>query len=84
MESLRRREFIRACLSSALPPESTAAAASYNPAAKFGVKVSEVEYRRTIAGRQLMARIYEPVGTGPFSNRSRSSRRRVERKRPPG
>jgi acetyl esterase/lipase len=42
------------------------AAASYNPAAKIGVKVSEVEYRRTKAGRQLMARIYEPAGTGPF------------------
>jgi acetyl esterase/lipase len=40
--------------------------ASYNPAAKFAVKVSEVEYRRTKAGRQLMARIYEPAGTGPF------------------
>jgi acetyl esterase/lipase len=43
-----------------------AAAASYNPAAKFDVKVSEVEYRRTKAGRPLMARIYEPAGTAPF------------------
>jgi acetyl esterase len=43
-----------------------AAAASYSPAAKFGVKVSEVEYRLTTAGRQLMARIYEPAGTEPF------------------
>jgi acetyl esterase/lipase len=42
------------------------AAASYNPTAKFGVTVSEVEYRRTKAGRQLMARIYEPAGAGPF------------------
>jgi acetyl esterase/lipase len=42
------------------------AAASYNPAAKFDIRVSEVEYRRTNAGRQLMARIYEPAGTGPF------------------
>jgi len=42
------------------------AAASYNPAAKFDVKVSEVEYRRNQAGRHLMARIYEPVGTGPW------------------
>jgi len=41
------------------------AAASYNPAAKFDVKVSEVEYRRNQAGRHLMARIYEPAGTGP-------------------
>src|SRR5579863_1731427 len=43
-----------------------AAAASYNPAAKFSVKVSEVEYRRTKVGRQLLARIYEPARTGPF------------------
>jgi acetyl esterase/lipase len=41
-------------------------AASYDPAAKFGLKVSEVEYRRNKAGRQLIARIYEPVGKGPF------------------
>ena len=42
------------------------AAASYDPAAKFGLKVSEVEYRRSKAGRQLMARIYQPAGKGPF------------------
>lgn len=42
------------------------AAASYDPAAKFGLKISEVEYRRNKAGRQLMARIYEPAGKGPF------------------
>jgi acetyl esterase/lipase len=42
------------------------AAASYDPAAKFDVKISEVEYRRNQAGRHLMARIYEPAGKGPF------------------
>ena len=42
------------------------AAASYDPAAKFGLKISEVEYRRNKAGRQLIARIYEPAGKGPF------------------
>jgi acetyl esterase/lipase len=30
------------------------------------LKVSEVEFRRTAAGRQLMARIYQPQGPGPF------------------
>jgi len=30
------------------------------------LKVSEVEFRRTAAGRQLMARIYQPQGTGPL------------------
>ena len=34
--------------------------------AKFGLKTSEVEYRRNKAGRQLIPRIYEPVGKGPF------------------
>src|SRR3989449_6484628 len=38
----------------------------YDPAAMFELKVSEVEFRRTPAGRQLMARIYQPQGTGPF------------------
>ena len=38
----------------------------YNPAAKFDLKVSEVEYRRTKAGRALLARIYQPEGAGPF------------------
>ena len=38
----------------------------YNPGAKFDLKVTEVEYRRTKAGRQLMARIYQPAGPGPF------------------
>ena len=38
---------------------------SYNPAAKFEIKISEVEYLKT-ARRTLMARIYQPQGTGPF------------------
>ena len=40
--------------------------ASYDPAATFEIKVSEVEFRRTAGGRQLMARIYQPQGPGPF------------------
>jgi acetyl esterase/lipase len=43
-----------------------AAHAAYNPAAKFDLKVSEVEFRRNAAGRMLMARIYQPQGAGPF------------------
>jgi acetyl esterase/lipase len=39
---------------------------AYDPSAKLDVKVSEVELRRTTAGRVLMARIYQPAGTGPF------------------
>src|SRR6195256_3602017 len=39
---------------------------AYNPSATFEIKVSEVELRRTPAGRMLMARIYQPAGAGPF------------------
>src|SRR5215475_5401476 len=39
---------------------------SYDPAAKFEIKVSEVEFLRTPAGRHLTARIYQPQGPGPF------------------
>ena len=40
--------------------------AIYDPAAAFELKVSEVDFRRTAAGRQLMARVYQPQGPGPF------------------
>jgi acetyl esterase/lipase len=39
---------------------------SYDSAARFDLKVSELEFRRTTGGRQLMARIYQPQGSGPF------------------
>jgi acetyl esterase len=42
------------------------AAPLYNPHATFELKVSEVELRRNAAGRMLMARIYQPIGDGPF------------------
>ena len=45
---------------------SRPAHAAYDPAAKFDLKVSEVEFRRNAAGRRLMARIYQPQGAGPF------------------
>src|SRR5437899_6904814 len=38
----------------------------YDPAAKFDLKVSEVEFRRAVSGRMLMARVYQPQGVGPF------------------
>jgi acetyl esterase/lipase len=40
--------------------------AVYDPSARFDLSVSEVELRRNTAGRTLMARIYQPVGAGPF------------------
>src|SRR5215470_13199685 len=39
---------------------------AYDPKARFELEVSEVELRRNSAGRMLMARIYQPVGRGPF------------------
>jgi len=41
-------------------------APAYDPAARFDLAVSEVEFRRNDAGRMLMARIYQPKGQGPF------------------
>src|SRR5256885_15744030 len=42
----------------------------YDPKARFELKVSEVPSRKNAQGRQLMARIYQPVssntGAGPF------------------
>jgi acetyl esterase len=66
MESLRRRDFIKGLSFLGVAAGVNPAAASYDPAAKFGLKISEVEYRRNKAGRQLIARIYEPAGKGPF------------------
>jgi len=43
-----------------------AAAARYDPDAKFEISVQEVELRRNAAGRTLMARVYQPAGSGPF------------------
>ena len=43
-----------------------AAAAAYNPTAKLDITVKDVEFRKTKAGRQLMARVYQPAGPGPF------------------
>jgi len=38
---------------------------SYNPSSKFEIKSWDVEYRRDPV-RTLMARIYQPQGTGPY------------------
>src|SRR5439155_22204812 len=46
--------------------ERSGAKMSYDPAGKFELKVSDVEFLRTPKGRQLMARVYQPQGPGPF------------------
>jgi len=65
MNALGRRDFIKS-VSFAGAIAGFKLATPYDPAAKFDLKVSEVEYRRTTAGRPLMARIYQPAGGGPF------------------
>src|SRR3954468_8563032 len=37
-----------------------------DPANRFELEVHEVPFRRTARGRQLMARVYQPLGKGPF------------------
>lgn len=77
MDTFPRREVLKAMAATgaiglpaarALAPSAAhaMAAPAYNPAAKFDLAVSEVEFRRNIAGRMLMARIYQPQGPGPF------------------
>src|SRR6516165_12214968 len=65
MNSLKRREFLMGMsfLGVAARLKITP---RYDPGAKFDLKVTEVEYRRTKTGRSLMARIYQPAGSGPF------------------
>ena len=71
--SLGRRSFLRKMTAlgtagipvvAGLAPRT--AHAAYDPAAKFELKVSEVEFRRNAFGRMLMARVYQPQGAGPF------------------
>src|SRR6478672_876239 len=42
------------------------ATTAYDPSAKFDLTVTEVPLRTNQAGRVLMARIYQPAGSGPF------------------
>ena len=81
-EPLGRRDFVKTALTLAgVPVASTlwptraqskslaggpAMKTAYDPAAKLDLKVSEVEFRRAVSGRMLMARVYQPQGVGPF------------------
>ena len=78
--SLGRRDFLATLGAVGLPlvvsglrPAGAAAAvieggrkATYNPMAHFEVTARDVELRRASSGRQLLARIYQPQGPGPF------------------
>jgi acetyl esterase len=39
---------------------------TYDPTQRFELEVHEVPFRRNARGRQLMARVYQPLGKGPF------------------
>ncbi|MES2988131.1 MAG: alpha/beta hydrolase [Pseudomonadota bacterium] len=71
---LGRRELLRGtaavALAGAFPSSAFATAlapgARYDPKARYKLKVSEVEFRRTANGTPLLARIYQPIGPGPW------------------
>jgi acetyl esterase/lipase len=72
---MERRSFLQQMgvlgAAAGLPSVVVAAAGkAYDPAAKLDIKVTEVPFRRNAAGRQLMARVYQPVSSnasaGPF------------------
>ena len=74
--STGRRDFLStmtalgavATIAPALKPRFAFAAGSpaYDPSAKLELNVRDVEFRRNKAERQLMARVYQPIGPGPF------------------
>ena len=74
--STERRDFLRtiSALGAAativpalrVPFVHAADAPAYDPSARFELDVQDVEFRVNSVGRQLMARVYEPIGEGPF------------------
>ncbi len=62
-DHIGRRQFLVTLAGAALLPHLPPA---YDPGAKFGITVSEVDVRRNSAGRMLKARVYRPNGAGPF------------------
>ena len=66
---MERRIFLQEMAALAAVGVSGAAAATtkgYDPAARYDIMVTEVPFRRNAQGRQLLARIYQPQGVGPF------------------
>jgi acetyl esterase/lipase len=57
---------IATALGARIVSAAAAETARYDPAAKVEITVTDVEFRRNDAGRMLMARVYRPVGRGPF------------------
>jgi acetyl esterase/lipase len=71
LDCVPRRDFLQFGLATGLaaavaPLAYAAGPIRYDPAARFELAISEMEYRRTAKGRALLARIYQPSGPGPF------------------
>ncbi len=73
MDPHARRSFLKemsALAAIGFPGIATARSKSYDPAARYELKVSDVPFRKNAQGRELMARIYEPqpngTNAGPF------------------
>lgn len=64
---MERRDFLQGMTAlGAAAGFSMNASAAYDPKARFDIEVSEVPFRTTAKGRQLLARIHAPKGAGPF------------------
>ena len=64
-----RRRFLKtvtALGAAGLVPPAFGAKTPYDPSAARPLKVTDVPFRRTAAGRELLARVYQPEGAGPF------------------
>ena len=69
MDPQARRTFLKemtALAALSVPGIAAAKSSAYDPKARFDIKVSEVPFRKNEQGRQLIARVYQPQGVGPF------------------
>src|ERR1044071_6058965 len=67
MDPHARRTFLKemtALAALGVPGIAAAKANSYDPAARYDLKVTEVPFRKNAQGRELMARIYAPQANG--------------------
>jgi acetyl esterase len=64
---MERRDFLQTVTAMGVAPGLPFDAnAAYSPKAKMDIEVTEVPFRTTAKGRQLLARVYAPKGAGPF------------------
>jgi acetyl esterase/lipase len=66
MDSGRREFLVTMTAVAAAGWPALAAVRRYDPAAKYDLGITDMDFRRNAAGRMLRARIYQPAGSGPF------------------